>query len=199
MGPPLEPSSEELAALAELGVFVRDGFLGREVARAAAEEAEALRPHLRPARVGRGASSPPSGRGDAILWLDRVPLGPALTTLRARLVALGAALRARAHLALGPAEIQLARYPGHGAGYPRHRDAFRDALPPRRRVTATVYLNRDWVPEAGGLLRLYLTDGPRDVEPRLDRLVVFLSERVEHEVLPSYAPRWAVTAWFAAP
>jgi SM-20-related protein len=35
-----------------------------------------------------------------------------------------------------------------------------------------------------------------DVAPLLDRLLVFLSERVEHEVLPMRAPRWAVTAWF---
>jgi len=34
------------------------------------------------------------------------------------------------------------------------------------------------------------------VEPTLDRLVVFLSERIEHEVLPSQAPRLALTAWF---
>ena len=39
-------------------------------------------------------------------------------------------------------------------------------------------------------------DGPVDVEPVLDRLLVFQSERVEHEVLPARAPRWAVTAWF---
>jgi SM-20-related protein len=26
--------------------------------------------------------------------------------------------------------------------------------------------------------------------------VVFLSERVEHEVLPTFAPRLAVTGWF---
>jgi hypothetical protein len=32
----------------------------------------------------------------------------------------------------------------------------------------------------------------------LDRLIVFLSERVEHEVLPTRAVRRAVTAWFRA-
>jgi SM-20-related protein len=35
-----------------------------------------------------------------------------------------------------------------------------------------------------------------DVEPSLDRLVVFLSERIDHEVLPAFAPRLALTAWY---
>ena len=35
--------------------------------------------------------------------------------------------------------------------------------------------------------------------PGVDRLVVFLSDRVEHEVLPAHAERWAVTAWYYGP
>ncbi|MGH7266931.1 MAG: 2OG-Fe(II) oxygenase, partial [Candidatus Rokuibacteriota bacterium] len=108
-------------------------------------------------------------------------------------------LRHEARLAVGRAELQVARYPGGGTRYTRHRDAFRDAAGPRRRVTAIVYLNPGWTPADGGCLRLHLADGPRDVAPRLDRLVVFLSERVEHEVLPAHAPRWAVTAWYYGP
>ncbi|HLE44005.1 MAG TPA: 2OG-Fe(II) oxygenase [Methylomirabilota bacterium] len=45
-------------------------------------------------------------------------------------------------------------------------------------------------------MRLHLPEGPLDVAPVLDRLVVFLSERLDHEVLPTLAPRRAVTAWF---
>jgi SM-20-related protein len=63
-------------------------------------------------------------------------------------------------------------------------------------VTAILYLNPDWTEAAGGLLRLHLPSGPLDVAPLLDRLVVFRSEIVEHEVLPTHAPRWAVTAWY---
>jgi SM-20-related protein len=73
-------------------------------------------------------------------------------------------------------------------------------------VTAIYYANPGWRAEDGGALRLYVdgADGaaastdvaPVDVAPLLDRLLVFLSERVEHEVLPTRAPRWAVTAWF---
>ena len=75
----------------------------------------------------------------------------------------------------------------------RHRDAFPGG--DNRRVTAILYLNPDWQPEHGGQLRLHL-DPPRDVEPFSERLVVFLSDRVEHEVLPAFADRWAITAWY---
>jgi SM-20-related protein len=65
-------------------------------------------------------------------------------------------------------------------------------------VTAIYYANPAWEPNDGGALRLHGEDGPVDVAPLLDRLLVFLSERVEHEVMPARSARWAVTAWFRA-
>jgi SM-20-related protein len=47
------------------------------------------------------------------------------------------------------------------------------------------------------MLRLH-GDAAVDVAPVLGRLVVFLSAKVEHEVLPTWAPRLAVTAWYYA-
>src|SRR6185295_11601544 len=91
-------------------------------------------------------------------------------------------------------DLQVARYPGAGARYVRHRDAF--GGPESRRVSAILYLNPTWTPADGGLLRLHTGAGAVDLEPRLDRLVVFLSERLEHEVLPAHAERFAATAWY---
>lgn len=109
-----------------------------------------------------------------------------------------------------------ARYPGGGARYARHRDA----LPNhdvRRRLTAVYYANDSWRKEDGGCLRAHFpaevgrrvegalpNDGSEegmegyvvDVAPLADRLVLFSSEWLEHEVLPAYAERWAVTTWF---
>jgi SM-20-related protein len=65
-------------------------------------------------------------------------------------------------------------------------------------VTAIYYANPDWQADDGGALRLHLDGELVDVEPRLDRLLVFLSERVEHEVLPARSVRRAVTAWYRA-
>lgn len=72
----------------------------------------------------------------------------------------------------------------------------------RRRFTILYYLNSDWKPQHGGQLRLFLPSNAStkreqffDVEPIGDRLVIFDSERVEHEVMPSHVPRRAVTIW----
>jgi SM-20-related protein len=197
-------ADEELAALAAEALFVRDAFVAEADARAARAELETHAAGvLRPARMGRGGAHERAGvRDDAIAWVHDLPgfpaETPALAALAARFDALGEALRREAMVPVRSHELQVARYAGDGARYARHLDAFRDraATAPARRVTAIVYLNPDWVPAHGGALRVFLPAGPRDVEPRAGRLVVFLSDRVEHEVLPAYAPRWAVTAWY---
>jgi len=59
-----------------------------------------------------------------------------------------------------------------------------------------VYLNDAWGDGDGGALRLHLDDGARDVAPVGGTLVAFLSDRVEHEVLPAKRERLAVTGWY---
>ena len=85
-----------------------------------------------------------------------------------------------------------------------------------RRVTSILYLNEQpWPLTQGGALRVYRprSDGAGvagsaeqhqegeggwvDVAPEGGRLVVFMAGAVEHEVLPAYAPRVALTAWFS--
>jgi SM-20-related protein len=188
----------DVRALDEPGVLVRDGWLGRAAVEAVLGEVEALVRvrALRPAGVSRGAHHRVDAetRGDAIAWLAPETTGPGLAVLHAGFDALREALNREAYLGLARTDVQLARYPGGGAGYRRHRDAFPGQS--NRRVTALYYLNAAWQPEHGGLLRCHLDGGPLDVAPIADRLVCFLSERVEHEVLPAFAPRLAVTAWF---
>jgi SM-20-related protein len=188
----------DVRALDEPGVLVVDGWLGQAAASAVVGEVETLvhAVTFRPAGVSRGAHHRVDAetRGDAIAWLAPETAGPALARLFAEFDALREAINREAYLGLARAEVQLARYPGDGARYRRHRDAFPGRS--NRRVTALYYLNSAWRPEDGGLLRCHLDGGPLDVEPVADRLVCFLSERVEHEVLPVFAPRLAVTAWF---
>lgn len=47
----------------------------------------------------------------------------------------------------------------------------------------------------GGQLRIFTKDSHVDVEPLGDRLLVFQSRLLEHEVLPSNASRYAITMW----
>jgi SM-20-related protein len=188
----------EVRALGEGYATVHDDWLGPDLALAVYRDVEAVAAagRLHPAGVSRGAGHrlDAETRGDAIAWLAPETASPALGALLARFEALRAALNRDAYLGLERVEVQLARYPGGGARYQRHRDAFPGRS--NRRVTAIYYVNPAWQPADGGLLRLYGLDGRRDVEPILDRLVLFLSERVEHEVLPTATPRMAVSAWF---
>ncbi|KFA88976.1 2OG-Fe(II) oxygenase [Archangium violaceum] len=195
---PLSLRDEEIQSLGEQGWFTRASFLGETEARAIHAEAKARveAGQLRPAGIRRGADHTldRDTRGDFITWVKEEERGSAISRLREAYAALGEALSAEAYLGLGRFDLQLAWYPGEGARYARHFDAFPGQS--NRRVTALYYLNPDWVPAHGGLLRIYPERGPVDVEPTLDRLVVFLSERIEHEVLPAQAPRLALTAWF---
>jgi SM-20-related protein len=189
---------DEIRSLGEQGYFVRESFLGEVEARAVAAEARARveAGGLRPAGIRRGADHAvdTATRGDVITWVGEESRGTGLGRLWEAYAALGAALSAEAYLGLGRFDLQLACYPGGGARYARHADAFPGQS--NRRLTAIYYVNPDWEPAHGGLLRLYPEGGAVDVAPRLDTLVVFLSERLEHEVLPAYAPRLALTAWF---
>jgi SM-20-related protein len=63
-----------------------------------------------------------------------------------------------------------------------------------------LYLNDDWRAEEGGALRLYMQAQARapfvEFPPRGGRLMVFLSQRFEHEVLPAKRERLSITGWF---
>ena len=102
-----------------------------------------------------------------------------------------------------PDKVMLAHYPA-GGRYVRHSDV--SPAVADRRVTCILYLNDGWEPAHGGELRLYppTVDGTDaasagneitvGVEPRLGRLLLFRAA-IEHEVLVTNQPRWAVTAW----
>jgi SM-20-related protein len=191
-------SAPDLRRLGAGELLVFDGALGPERARELAERLTASRDGLAEAGVGRGGERvlDRGVRGDLTRWLERASAGPE-APLFALFDGLERDLRERAWLGVRATEVQLALYPGGGERYAAHRDAF--AAGGRRRATAIYYLNAAWRPGDGGELRAHTPAGTLTVEPLLDRLVLYLSERVEHEVLPVHAPRWAVTAWFLGP
>jgi len=193
--------NDEIQALGALGSFAPPSFLGTPDARAILSEANTLveAGRLRPAAIRRGADRTlaPDIRGDLITWVTTPEPGTALRRFWDALTALGEELSAGAYLGLGRFDLQLAWYSGAGEFYSRHLDAFPGQS--NRRITAIYYLNPEWEPAHGGMLRLYPGCGPLEVEPSLDRLVVFRSELLEHEVLPAHAPRLALTAWYYGP
>lgn len=188
----------EVQALESPGFFVRDHVLGEASASAARDDAWRLASssELHRAGVSRGATQDPSVRNDQILWIDRAMATPPLLPLLDLFDSLRSSLNQSAYLGLSRYDLQLALYPGGGARYVRHRDSF-TGTGTNRRLTAIYYLNAQWRPEHGGALRLFPEGAaPTDVDPVLDRLVVFLSDRLDHEVLPVHAPRLALTAWY---
>lgn len=182
----------EVEQLGTPGFFTRASFLGPQLA--AGVRAQALLLPLKRAGIRHAHDRDDSVRTDEIAWLTADGSTGALAEVVAGFTALMHALNEDAWQGLRSFDLQLAHY-GPGARYARHRDAFPGQ--DNRRVTAIIYLNPAWGPADGGQLRLHLE--PRlDIAPTLDRLVVFRSEVVEHEVLEARADRWALTAWYSA-
>lgn len=198
-GPKWRLTDDEIRLLGESSFFVRDGFIDDALVTQARAEIDALAEaeRLRPAGISRGMNYRVEDRvrGDLITWLDADNASPGLLEVHEQFEALRNELNQAAYLGLDYFEVQIAQYPGAGAGYDRHVDAFPGSA--NRRVTAILYLNEGWQPEQGGVLRAWLADGKvREVEPVAGRLVVFLSDQVPHQVMPTFAPRCAVTAWY---
>lgn len=150
---------------------------------------------LRPARIGRGGGErlDPEVRGDFIAWLQQ-PTRDAEQDLLGKLDQLRVSLNRALMTGLEDYQGHFAVYPP-GAAYARHFDRLQGS--DLRAISAALYLNDAWAPEDGGLLRMYLGGGrSEDVLPVGGRLVAFLSDRFEHEVLPARRERMSFTGWF---
>lgn len=123
---------------------------------------------------------------DFLQWMDSLRVG----------------LNRRLFLGLFDYESHFACYPT-GAFYKKHLDAFRGngKRGQSNRVLSTVlYLNDAWQPSDGGELLLYSEDDDNKVIetilPECGRLVIFLSEKFPHEVLPAKRERKSIAGWF---
>jgi len=134
-------------------------------------------------------------RSDETMWLDSEQ--PIASHFLAWMEGLRLGINRRLFLGLFDYEAHYARY-GAGGFYRRHRDAF--AGSGTNRVLSTVlYLNPQWSASDGGEMLLF-ADNERELLERIlplyGRLVVFLSERFPHEVLPTRRTRYSVAGWF---
>ena len=154
---------------------------------------------FRHAGVGRGESFEikPELRNDQVMWLNQNACAPVFASYFSALESLRLAINQRLYLGLFDVEAHLAVYPP-GSFYKKHLDQFRGIG--LRTVTATFYLNENWLPEHGGQLRLYhdANDPARftDILPQAGTLVTFLSAEYLHEVLPATHERLSITGWF---
>ena len=103
-------------------------------------------------------------------------------------------LNRRLFLGLFSFESHFSRY-DPGDFYRRHLDAFPGER--NRIVSVVAYLNEGWLPDQGGELVLHHEDGSSTmVTPAAGTLVVFLSEEVPHEVLPTRRSRFGLAGWY---
>jgi SM-20-related protein len=136
-------------------------------------------------------------RSDEVLWMDPTSLSPLQVVFWEKIEELKQVLNRRCFLGLKSFEGHFARYP-IGSFYKRHVDQFHAV--PHRIVTVILYLNDSWTEADGGQLRMYFPqeDGSErieDVLPVGGRLVVFLSEEIPHEVMPTLKERISITGW----
>ena len=136
-------------------------------------------------------------RSDEVLWMDPMALSPLQAIFWEKIEELKQVLNRRCFLGLKSFEGHFARYP-IGSFYKRHLDQFHAV--PHRIVTVILYLNESWTEADGGQLRMYFPqeDGSERVEdvlPLGGRLVVFLSEEIPHEVMPTQKERISITGW----
>ncbi|MEO6926888.1 MAG: 2OG-Fe(II) oxygenase [Rhodanobacter sp.] len=145
-----------------------------------------------PARTGATRSASPV-RGDSTHWFATDAMSPAQQKFTDRIDELRVALNRQLMLGLVECESHYAVY-RPGAVYTRHLDRLREN--DARVLSAVFYLNENWHEADGGALRLYLEDGStQDILPRAGTLVLFLSGRFEHEVLPATRNRMSIACW----
>ena len=83
-----------------------------------------------------------------------------------------------------------------GDFYEKHLDAFANSK--NRVVTTVYYLNDNWKEGDGGELVLYNLNDEKiqTLNPIENTLVVFMSEKFPHEVLPVNKRRRSIAGWF---
>lgn len=147
---------------------------------------------MTPARVG-GERTASTLRGDHTRWFEMNALSAAQRPFAEAIDALRVVLNRGLMLGLAEIEAHYAVY-APDARYARHLDQLRGR--DTRVVSAVYYLNAEWRPADGGALRLYLEqDRPHDVLPCAGTLVLFLSDRFEHEVLAARRERLSIACW----
>ncbi|MDP2341172.1 MAG: 2OG-Fe(II) oxygenase [Deltaproteobacteria bacterium] len=188
--------------LGSQGFVVLDGWLGDTHAHALHDEHLALleRGGFSESRVGHRSQRQhaPAIRSDRTCWFDDdddAAHGPEVAHLLACLHGLRASLNASCFLSLTEIECHAACYEP-GSAYDAHFDAFDDD--DARVISFSHYLNAGWVDVDGGCLRMHDNNHETDIEPLFDRLVIFQSRSMRHEVRPVARRRFSTTGWMRA-
>lgn len=187
-----------LDALVEQGWFEWPNAVDEDLCLELLAEVESLdeEGELRRAGIGRGDALQLNKdiRRDQIKWLDN-STSPQQRYLK-HMANLQCQLNRALFLGLFEYESHFALYK-KGDFYKKHLDSFRGKA--NRMVTTVLYLNPDWQAEWGGQLVIYNEESSQKlatINPRIGKMVVFMSEQIPHEVLPTLHPRVSIAGWF---
>jgi SM-20-related protein len=191
----MNPLFEAIAdGLAEHGYAVADQFLSQQEVDEILREDFQTNSDFKKAGIGSKQSLQilEAIRGDYIKWLDKDKSPEAVRIYLNRLQELIQFLNQALFLSLKDFEVHMTVYP-EGSCYKRHLDQFKKD--DHRKLSVILYLNAEWKEEHGGQLRIYLPDQTKDFLPLAGRLVIFRSDKIEHEVLPATRERLSITGW----
>lgn len=185
------------AALAAEGYIILDDILPDDLLMSLASQATSSTANTyKAAGVGReqGMQHNAAVRNDEISWIDSSnPAGKEYLDWMERL---RSELNRRLFIGVFDYESHYAHY-APGAYYKTHLDAFKGNT--NRIVTTVLYLNSNWQSENGGELVVYSPDSDcilQKILPEYGRLVIFLSDKFPHEVLPANKDRYSIAGWF---
>ena len=183
-----------ISQIIEHGYGILDGFLSElEIT----EVNESFLAHykaneFKQAGISKGHEVVKKIRGDEIFWLEKETANAIETRFLTRLEDFMAYVNYTCFLGLRSYEIHYASYP-LGTFYARHLDKFRNDS--GRKLSFICYLNHNWLAENGGELVLHLLEKDKIVLPMGGRLVVFESDKIEHQVLVANRERRSLTGW----
>ncbi|MGI9526855.1 MAG: 2OG-Fe(II) oxygenase [Weeksellaceae bacterium] len=130
-------------------------------------------------------------RSDFTYWIDRKK-DPAMASWFEYIEEIKAKLNRYCYLSLSGDEFHFAHYP-KGSFYKKHLDQFKKRN--NRLITVLLYLNDHWEPQDEGQLVVYKDEDQLKINPLGNRLVLFKSDTLYHEVLPTKNGRKSLTGW----
>ncbi len=134
-------------------------------------------------------------RGDEIMWLNRNDCNEEIATFFSIIETFIPTVNRSLYTAIKDYEFHLAHYPA-GGFYKKHLDQFKERN--NRILSVIVYMNDNWQEGDGGELKIYKSEDPDDFElvaPIGNRLAIFRSDSVWHEVLTANKSRKSLTGW----
>ncbi|TVR39163.1 MAG: 2OG-Fe(II) oxygenase [Cryomorphaceae bacterium] len=192
-------NDHHLDQLAQQHYLRLDGFFPVELYSALRKKARALveNDEMERAGIGSGAQFEMNKRirGDEVFWLNRQDEDPVIQHFWKWIQDLSDQLNRAFFLGIRDAEFHFAHYP-KGAYYRPHFDQFKDRN--NRLISFILYMNDQWQSGHGGELVIHNKSEKIVVEPLGNRVAMFRSDAVLHEVLEAHQPRLSLTGWFTS-